>query len=71
MSLPDVDWKSLTWRTAAACNAGSCVQVARVGGSVAMRNSKQPEGLVLIYSPDEWLAFMERAKKGEFDSFMA
>jgi hypothetical protein len=34
---------------------------------VAMRNSKQPEGPVLVFTMSEWDAFVAGAKDGEFD----
>ena len=34
---------------------------------VAMRQSVQPEGLVLIFTPSEWDAFVAGARDGEFD----
>ena len=33
----------------------------------ALRQSTDPDGLVLIYTPSEWTAFVEGAKDGEFD----
>jgi hypothetical protein len=33
----------------------------------AMRNSKHPEGPVLVFTPGEWEAFILGAKDGEFD----
>jgi hypothetical protein len=35
---------------------------------VAVRDSKNPSGPVLTYTPREWDAFLDGAKKGEFDS---
>jgi hypothetical protein len=57
----------VSWRAASACHQGSCVEVAQIGGSVAVRDSKDPDGPVLLYSRKEWLAFINGAKKGEFD----
>lgn len=34
---------------------------------VAMRNSAQPEGPVLVFTPTEWDAFVKGARDGEFD----
>jgi hypothetical protein len=34
---------------------------------VAMRNSIQPEGPILVFTPSEWDAFVAGAKDGEFD----
>jgi hypothetical protein len=45
----------------------NCVEVAFVDGAIAMRDSKNPNGPVLIFTPAEWDAFVEGAKDGEFD----
>jgi len=51
---------------------GNCVEVAGLpGGGVAVRNSRQSEGPVLHFSPDEWHAFLGSARAGEFDGFVA
>ena len=45
----------------------NCVEVAFVGGAVALRDSKDKAGAVLLFTPEEWLAFVGGAKDGEFD----
>lgn len=37
---------------------GSCVEVASLGSTVAVRDSKDPMGLVLVWSRDEWRGFI-------------
>jgi Domain of unknown function (DUF397) len=60
------DW--LSWRKALiSVGNGACVEVAPYHGMVAVRDSKDPEGAVLTYTPKEWYAFLDGAKKGEFD----
>jgi hypothetical protein len=46
----------------------SCVEVAMVGDAIAVRDSKNPTGPALIYTSDEWTAFLAGVKDGEFDS---
>jgi hypothetical protein len=59
---------SLAWRKARASHAANnCVEVAPVDGMVALRHSKSPEGPVIKYTAAEWDAFLDGAKKGEFD----
>jgi hypothetical protein len=41
--------------------------VAFAGGAIAVRDSKNPVGPALIFTPDEWDAFVGGAKDGEFD----
>jgi hypothetical protein len=45
----------------------NCVEIAFVEGAIAMRDSKHPEGPVLLFTAEEWDAFVEGAKDGEFD----
>lgn len=52
--------------------SGNCVEVAALpDGSVAMRNSRHPDGPALIYTRAEITAFVEGAKDGDFDAFTA
>ncbi|MER7568322.1 DUF397 domain-containing protein [Streptomyces sp. NPDC097941] len=47
---------------------GNCVEVARLSsGQVAMRNSRFPDGPVLVYTHEEIAAFLGGVKDGEFD----
>ena len=39
-------------------------------GSVAVRNSRDPEGPALIYTRDEIVAFIEGVKDGDFDGLL-
>jgi hypothetical protein len=46
---------------------GQCVEVAETRGMIAVRDSKDPSGPILTYTRAEWEAFLDGAKKGEFD----
>ncbi|MDT0464143.1 DUF397 domain-containing protein [Streptomyces gibsoniae] len=47
---------------------GNCVELAALAdGRVAMRNSRDPDGPALVYTPAEVAAFLAGAKDGEFD----
>jgi Domain of unknown function (DUF397) len=64
------DQETLTWRKARRSNSsgGDCVEVAELSnGGRAVRDSKDPEGPKLLFTPDEWAAFLDGAKNGEFD----
>jgi hypothetical protein len=50
-----------------ALRSNGCIEVAFVGGQVAIRHSKDPSGPVLIFSPTEWEAFLAGVRCGEFD----
>jgi hypothetical protein len=48
---------------------GNCVEVAfLIGGAVAIRNSRQPDGPALVFTRPEWEAFLGGARHGEFDT---
>jgi hypothetical protein len=48
-------------------NGGGCVEVAgNLSGVVAVRDSKDPAGPVLAFTPDDWRAFTAAIKAGEF-----
>lgn len=47
--------------------SGNRVEVAFVDGAVAVRQSDDPTGPVLLFTRSEWDAFVEGAKDGEFD----
>ncbi|MFG2226330.1 DUF397 domain-containing protein [Streptomyces sp. NPDC048644] len=47
---------------------GNCVEIARLdGGEVAFRNSRFPGGPALVFTRSEMAAFLDGARKGEFD----
>jgi hypothetical protein len=49
---------------------GNCVEVAELpGGSVGVRNSRDPGGPVLTFTRREWDAFLGGARRGDFDRF--
>ena len=51
-------------------NGGNCVEVGPLNdgtGRVAVRNSRYPDGPVILYTRAEWDAFIGGAKDGEFD----
>jgi hypothetical protein len=49
---------------------GGCVEVADFGGGdVGVRNSRDREGPVLRFTPDEWHDFLGGVRNGEFDGF--
>lgn len=60
---------AVTWRRSRASNPrGDCVELARMaGGDVAVHNSRDPHGPVLVHTPEEIAAFLAGAKAGEFD----
>ena len=40
------------------------------GAGIAMRNSRDPQGPALVYTPDEIRAFVLGARDGDFDDLL-
>jgi hypothetical protein len=58
-------------KSRASASNGNCVELASLtGGGVAVRDSKDPHGPVLRYTAEEWAAFLDGAKSGEFDGLI-
>jgi hypothetical protein len=64
----------LAWRKSRRSNpSGNCVEMAAVPGraEVAVRNSRFPDGPVLVYTRDEIIAFLQGARDGDFDELVS
>jgi hypothetical protein len=48
-------------------NNGACLELTSDREGIAIRNSRDPYGPVLRFTVSEWQAFLDGAKKGEFD----
>ncbi|WP_127508664.1 DUF397 domain-containing protein [Actinoplanes solisilvae] len=60
--------KFTNWRKSTRSDQGNCVEVAfAAGGTVGVRDSKNPTGAVLEFGPGEWDAFIAGAQAGEFN----
>jgi hypothetical protein len=57
------------WRKASASGLAGCVELTRQT-RILIRDSKHPDGPVLEYTREEWIAFLDGAKKGEFDDLL-
>lgn len=58
----------LKWRKATASQGSQgCVELAPLSGLVAVRDSKDPEGPMLMFRRDQWRGLAERARGGELD----
>jgi hypothetical protein len=57
-------------KATASGSQGQCVEVRGNDGAVEVRDSKHGEkGARLSFTPQEWTAFLDGARKGEFDHF--
>ncbi len=67
--MPARDLQGVSWEKSRYSNSqGTCVEFARLpSGEVALRNSRDPDGPALLYTPAEIEAMLRGAKEGEFD----
>ena len=66
--IPAGQLDGVTWQKSRRSNpSGNCVEVARLGRqAVAMRNSRHPDGPALVFTTEEWDAFITGAQAGDF-----
>jgi Domain of unknown function (DUF397) len=60
-----IDVEALDWRRSS--DGAGAVEVAFADEWVLLRVADDPAGLVLVYDHDEWEAFLDGARNGEFD----
>lgn len=63
----DKDFKKSSYTPAYPFLPYQCVMVAKKGGAVAVRDSKDATKKTLIFNEAEWAAFTKGVKAGEFD----
>lgn len=57
----------LKWRKSSASVQGNCVEVVLHHGKIYVRDSKEPAGICLCFTPTEWIAFVVGVVLGEFN----
>jgi Domain of unknown function (DUF397) len=63
-SASGVDRANLLWRRSSACNPVECVEVAFSGHLIFVRDSKDPSGPLLEFSPPAWGDFLREVAQG-------
>lgn len=64
-----IDLSGALWfKSSRSAGGNDCVEVAHLaGGKVGVRDSKNPTGPALVFTPSEWDAFTAGVNDGEFD----
>jgi hypothetical protein len=57
----------MKWRRSSRCGSNACVEVAEVAGGIAMRDSKDENSPVLVFTEESWNAFVAGVMDGEFE----
>jgi hypothetical protein len=71
IALSDGEIAALSWiKAKASSHNGACVEIAAARGNIAIRDSKDPGGPVLLYTPAEFAAFIDGARNGDFDALL-
>lgn len=65
----NVDLSGAVWfKSTRSGPSKDCVEVAHLdGGMVGVRDSKNPDGPVLVFTPSEWDVFTDGVRDGEFN----
>jgi len=63
------DDKPLLWvKSTRSAGSGECVEVAKTTIGVAVRDSKDPDGLVLRFGREAWQGFIGAVREGDFQA---
>lgn len=62
-----MDPSSIVWKASSRSNRTYCVEIARINGEIAIRDSKNPTTGYLTATPAEWSTFLTALKQGHFD----
>ena len=62
-----VDLATANWRKSSHSGNNGCVEVAYGDDQIAVRDSKDLSGPMLLFTPLEWRAFLAGVRDGEFD----
>jgi hypothetical protein len=64
--------ETMPWiKATRSADQGDCVELRQHNGGVEVRDSKDPDGAVLRFSRSEAAAWIDGAKKSEFDHLIA
>lgn len=58
---------SFLWKKSTASGSSGCVEVARAGEIIIVRDSKDPSGSSLTFSGEEWKEFLVSTRADRFN----
>ena len=58
--------RATVWLRSTYCANNTCIEVAFLDNEVAIRDSKNVDGLVLRFTPAEWSDFVAGVQNGDF-----
>jgi hypothetical protein len=61
------DFTDVVWHKSTRSGTAGCVEVATLDHLVAVLDTKDREGPILVFRYDEWDAFLAGVRGGEFD----
>jgi hypothetical protein len=68
--LSEAERANLAWiKAQSSTHNGACVEIASTAGKIAIRDSKDPDGTILVCAPADFKAFVKSARNGKFDGF--
>ncbi len=68
MHLTEAELSDLSWRKAwRSAYEGSCVEIACTHRMIAVRDSKSPNGFMLLIVPAKWRIFLSETANGKYD----
>jgi hypothetical protein len=66
--MPGRDTPQASFRKSSYSDAGEgCVETATLSAARLVRDSKDPSGPTLTFTPAEWTRFLDQIKRGRFD----
>ena len=55
------------WQKSSYCGNSACVEVAVTSDAILVRDARNPQIPPLVFTTEEWDAFVKGVKAGEFD----
>jgi hypothetical protein len=68
--LARANWRKSSYSGSGGTGGGNCIEIAPLAdGTIALRNSNNPQAGTLFFTPTEMHAWIKDCKAGKFDDF--